>query len=158
MNRWWLLLVVAVAGAAYYFLYFNPVSRVSTNEVYLKRYASVMTTTGVYGFPPGTKLTLEPTRQVPPGTVAVTDGTHEIAVEPDALTRNPELAQQLADADQQGQTQAKAGVNAMKAHVSKVESDAQLARARDVERMNELQRKGLPIVLPTPVATPPPHR
>ena len=157
MNRWWLLVVVAIAGAAYYFLYFNPISRAPTNEVYLKRYASVSLPGGVYGFPPGTKLTLEPTRPVAPGLVAVTDGTHEIAVEPEALTRNAELAQQIAAEDQQGQVQAKQGVNAMKAHVTQVERDAQLARARDIDRINDLQRKGLPVTLPTPTAAPGHH-
>ena len=109
MKRWWLLGIILIAGAAYYFLYFNPISRVSTNEVYLRRYASITLPSGVYGFPPGTKLTLEPTRPVGPGLVAVTDGSHEMALEPEALTRNAELAQQLAAADQQGQVAAESG-------------------------------------------------
>ena len=157
MKRWWLLGIILIAGAAYYFLYFNPISRASTNEVYLRRYASITLPSGVYGFPPGTKLTLEPTRPVGPGLVAVTDGSHEMALEPEALTRNAELAQQLAAADQQGQVQLKADANAMKAHVIQVERDAQLARARDVERMNELQRKGLPVTLASPAASPAHH-
>ncbi len=112
----WLLVLVLVlalaAGGAYYYFQLNPPERYSTNEVYLTRYASVMIPGGgVYGFPPGTKLLLDSSRRASPGTVAVTDGTHKMDVETEALTRNPKIAQELADADRQGQTQAVAGVS-----------------------------------------------
>ena len=89
--------------------------------------------------------------------MAVTDGTHKMDVETEALTRNPKIAQELADADRQGQTQAVAGVAAAKAHVAKVESDAQMARAKDIDRLNARQRGVILSPTPTP-ATPVPRR
>ena len=149
----WLLVLVLLAlaaGGVYYYFQLYPPQRYSTNEVYLTRYASVVIPGGgVYGFPPGTKLMLDPARRASPGTVAVTDGKHKMDVETDALTRNPKIAQELADADRDGQTQAVVGVAAAKAHVAKVESEAQMARARDMDRLNAKQR-GITLS-PTPV-------
>ena len=154
-----LFLVLALAaGGAYYYFQLNPPERYSTNEVYLTRYASVVIPGGgVYGFPPGTRLLLDPSRRALPGTVAVTDGTHKMDVETEALTRNPKIAQELADADRQGQTQAVAGVAAAKAHVARVESEAQMARAKDMDRLNARQRGVILPPTPTP-ATPVPRR
>lgn len=158
MSMKWLLALLLVlalaAGGAYYYFQLNPPERYSTNEVYLTRYVSVaIPGGGVYGYPPGTKLLLDPSRRAAPGTVAVTDGKRKMDVETDALTRNPKIAQELADADRQGQTQAIAGVAAVKAHVTKVEADAQMARARDIERLNAEQRGVNPAAL-TPTPTP----
>ena len=153
--KWLLVLLVVLAlaaGGVYYYFQLNPPERYSTNEVYLTRYASVMIPGGgVYGFPPGTKLLLDSSRRASPGMVAVTDGTRRMDVEAEALTRNPKTAQEIADADRQGQTQAVAGVAAAKAHVARVESEAQMARARDVDRLNAKQRG---VILPPPTPTP----
>ena len=68
MNRWWLfLLLLLVAGGVYYVPVLSTLApcALHTDEVYLTRYASIMTPGGVYGFAPGTKFTLEPTRRVP---------------------------------------------------------------------------------------------
>ena len=149
-----ILVLAALAGGAYYYFQLNPPVHYATNEVYLTRYASVMTPTGVYGFPPGTMFSLDSNRHGVPGTVAVTDGRHRLDVATDALTRNPKIAEELAAADQQGQTQAVAGVAAAKQHVAKVEADAQMARARDVDRLNAKQRSIILPPAPTPTATP----
>ena len=63
-----LLLVLALgAGGVYYYFQLNPPERYSTNEVYLTRYASVVIPGGgVYGFPPGTRLLLDPSRRASP--------------------------------------------------------------------------------------------
>ena len=161
MKRLWLALVLLIAlagGAYYYYLYFEvsePV-RYSNDDVYLTRYASIVTPSGVYGFTPGTKLVLEPGRRASPGMVCVSDGKYQLEVAPDALTRNPAVAQQYAEADRNGQTEAVAGVAAMKAHVAKIEADAQAARTRDVERLNAQQRGVIYSPTPTPVRTPTP--
>ena len=157
MNRWWLLLILLVAGGGYYLWYYGLPLRAQTNEVYLTRYASIMTPSGVYGFAPGTKATLDPTRQVPAGTVAVTDGKHELALDPDALTHNAELAQQYADADQQGQVQAAATAKAAKAHVIQAENQAQLKRAQDMDRLYA-KYPARTLSTPTPKPTPAPTR
>ena len=155
MRRFLPILVLAgLIGGAYYYFQLNPPVHYSSNEVYLTRYASVMTPTGVYGFSPGTKFSLDSTRHGVPGTVAVTDGKYRLDVETDALTRNPKVAEELAATDQQGQTQAVAGVAAAKQHVARVESDAQMARARDVDRLNAKQRGIILSPTPTPAATP----
>lgn len=160
MKRLWLILalLLVVGGAAsYYYLNFEVSEPVlySNDEVYLTRYASVVMPSGVYGFSPGTKLLLLPARRASPGMVSVTDGKYNLEVAPDALTRNPAIAQQYADADRSGQKQAAAGVAAEKARVIKVEADAQLARARDIERLNAVQRSAVPKSTLTPTPTPP---
>ena len=156
----WLLLVVllvAAAGAYYYLRVYEPV-RYTSNEVYLTRYASVMIPGGgVYGFPPGTKLTIDASRHPVPGRIFVTDGVHQLAVEPDALTRNPHLAEEAASEDSQVQAQAVAGAAVAKAHVAKAEADAQANRAQDIERLNAKQngRVYVPTPTPRPTAFPP---
>lgn len=140
--KWLLLILVIAAACGAYYYYWHPSEpvRYTNNEVYLTRYASIMIPGGgVYGFPPGTKFTIDSSRRPVPGQIFVTDGTHQLAVEPDALTRNPSLAQEAANEDQQYQAQAAAGAAAMKAHVAKVEAEAQAKRAQDIDRMNALQ-------------------
>lgn len=132
--------------------------RYTNNEVYLTRYASItIPGGGIYGFSPGTKFIIDPTRHSLPDKVFVTDGVHQLAIEPDALTRNPERARALASSDQQGQAMSAAAVQAAKSHVSQVERDAQLSRAHDVELMNARQRLGGTPVPPKPVPTPVPR-
>ena len=153
-----LFLAVAGGGAYYYFRQFQvsePV-RYSNENVYLTRYASIVTPSGVYGFDPGTQLVLQPARRASPGMVCVTDGTHQLEVAPESLTRNPDVARQAANDDHAAQAQAAAGVAAAKAHVVKVENDAQLARARDMDRLNALQRGVMSSATPSPFPTPPP--
>ncbi len=159
----WLLGPFVIAGfcIGFHFLSIEAPVRYTNNEVYLTRYASITTPGGVYGFAPGTKFTVDTARTPVPDKVFVTDGLHELAIEPDALTHNPERARAMSSADQAGQVQSAAAVAAEKAHVSKVERDAQLSRARDIEMLNTEQR---PVIGPTAVplrptlpVTPPPR-
>ena len=157
--KWLLLpLVAAVIFGLGHFLTLGEVVRYQNNEVYLLRYASIVTPGGgVYGFAPGTRLTVDPTRRPSPDTVFVTDGTHGLAIDPYALTHDPDRARALAVGDQQAQALSAAAIIAEKARIKKAENDAQLSRARDIDRLNAQQRGGLPPPPPPPpTPTPPP--
>ena len=160
--KWlWPLPVAAALFAFFHFLPFEEPVRYTNNVVYLTRYASIMTQSGVFGFPPGTRFTVDPSRHPTPVTVLVTDGTHELAIEPDALTHDPERARELATSDEQLQAVSAAAVTAEKKRVIKAESDAQLSRVRDLDLLNSGQRPGVPRAgavppAPRPLQTSPP--
>ena len=159
MKWLWPLLFLAVIFVLSRFLTLEEPVRYTSHEVYLTRYASITTPGGVYGFAPGTKLTLDPTRRTLPDKVFVTDGTHGMEIEPDALTHDPDRARALAASDQQGQASAAAAVVAEKTHVANAERAAQLSRAHDIEMLNAKQNHvTAPLSTPhppTPTPTPP---
>lgn len=130
-----LLFLVGIA-AAYWYLPAQARRRYSeTGVFYTVDYVTLHLPGGVVGFPPGSRLLARFDIHVPDKEL-VTDGTHLFALDPKSLTHDMDYAQELAEADQEGQDRASADLDQMKSRVAANRREAEIITAEDIDRMN----------------------
>ena len=141
------LLVVIIAAAVGYYLWHNgglPQVGVHEPEIqvvhlaphgtfFLVQYVSTTTPNGVVGFTPGQQVQFVSADKAR-GTLLVTDGEHQVAVKPEQLTNDKDVAALAMKQDQQSQSQVAAALDKQRKQAAKTQQQADVNAARDLTK------------------------
>ena len=130
-----LLLLGAIGAPAWYLPAKSRHHFSETGMVYTTSYVTVRLPTGVVGFPAGSRLQSRFDIHVLDKEL-VTDGKYTLALDPATLTHDMEYAGELAEADQQGQDAAGAGIEHTRDRIAASRRSAELLTAQDIDQVN----------------------